>query len=296
MTLREWRKYDWRNEKFLEMFRNGQEFLTYDERSVRFGYCPDIDRIVKDRRFDLYNSIILHTTEGERLPIFKLEKASYFGGKGKGSGVIRETQELSRLQRILKEAQGSRDFITLNVMGNDYACARFDSTPGNPKSDFHVVDPDGNECLWISHKAGATAASFQQWGGLSKKREPRSAGHSETLQFVSDLHKRFPDGLPPKTTIARKIEDPKLKRIAIYGAEYGSAFGRQNVNLVVQGNLWIEKGTLKADMMHWNGEDIVGDYEPSFLAIYKGDRSDFGLKGTRIVIGPIGGRKVTERI
>jgi hypothetical protein len=30
------------------------------------------------------------------------------------------------------------------------------------------------------------------------------------------------------------------------------------------------------------------------MAIYKGDRSDAGVKGTRIVIMPIQGRKATE--
>ena len=31
--------------------------------------------------------------------------------------------------------------------------------------------------------------------------------------------------------------------------------------------------------------------ESVLMAIYKGDRSDAGVKGTRIVISPIGGRK-----
>jgi hypothetical protein len=41
---------------------------------------------------------------------------------------------------------------------------------------------------------------------------------------------------------------------------------------------------------------MTGDYEPVFMAIYKGDRSDFGIKGTRVVIAPVGSRKVTSII
>ena len=45
-----------------------------------------------------------------------------------------------------------------------------------------------------------------------------------------------------------------------------------------------------------NGEAITGDYEPVLMAIYKGDRSQFGLKGARFVIQPKASRGVTEWI
>jgi hypothetical protein len=46
--------------------------------------------------------------------------------------------------------------------------------------------------------------------------------------------------------------------------------------------------------VHYNGDAIIGDFEPVLMAIHKGDRSDAGIKKTRIVISPIGGRKGKE--
>ena len=48
--------------------------------------------------------------------------------------------------------------------------------------------------------------------------------------------------------------------------------------------------------VHLNGDDISGVYEPVLAAIYKGDRSDAGVKGTRIVIMPVSGRRMTGTI
>jgi hypothetical protein len=48
---------------------------------------------------------------------------------------------------------------------------------------------------------------------------------------------------------------------------------------------------LTANHVHLNGESVdAGGFEPVLMAIYKGDRSDAGVRGTRIVISPIGGR------
>jgi hypothetical protein len=52
---------------------------------------------------------------------------------------------------------------------------------------------------------------------------------------------------------------------------------------------------LSANHVHYNGDSVDGDgYDPVLMAIYKGDRSDAGVKGTRIVISPVGGRKGIE--
>ena len=41
---------------------------------------------------------------------------------------------------------------------------------------------------------------------------------------------------------------------------------------------------------------IRGQYEPILLGVYKGDRSDHGIKGARITINPLGGRTVKEYV
>ena len=69
---------------------------------------------------------------------------------------------------------------------------------------------------------------------------------------------------------------------------------------MLQGPVKLKKDSnryvLSSNHVHYNGEQMTGSYEPVLAAIYKGDRSDAGVKGTRIVIMPIGGRKMTGEI
>ena len=72
-----------------------------------------------------------------------------------------------------------------------------------------------------------------------------------------------------------------------------------NVDTTLQGILRIDKvgnGYVVRASNHENknGEVITGTYEPMFLAVYKGDRSDHGIKGARITINPVGGRSVKQ--
>jgi alanine-alpha-ketoisovalerate/valine-pyruvate aminotransferase len=172
------------------------------------------------------------------------------------------------------------------------------STPGTPKSDFHLIDIDGKEIAWISHKDGRTAKDFQQWGGISQSKEPIIYSNEEVQAFIKDLKSNYPDGLPPATTLYRKIKNNKLKMLSVYGNNFGSALGQQNVTILLQGDIKLVKRNfsyeLSSNNVHFNGDSIIGDFEPVLMAIHKGDRSDAGVKKTRIVISPIGGRKGKE--
>ena len=86
------------------------------------------------------------------------------------------------------------------------------STPGTPKSDFHLVDINGNEIVWISHKDGKTAKDFQQWGGISQAKEPSVYSNEEVQTFVKDLKTAYPNGLPRETTLFRKIKNKQLTK------------------------------------------------------------------------------------
>ena len=169
-----------------------------------------------------------------------------------------------------------------------------------------------------SHKAGTTAKSFQQWGGVSEKVEPKIAAHKEVKKFGEDLlllcDSVESKNLPQGTSVMRKIEDEDLKKMAVYGNEYQSGkLGRQNVAYVLQGSIVFSKvGSVTKDSyslplyeikpdkscgssMHVNGEDITGDYEPVLSATYRGDsRKSFGINHCRATIYPINGRKFTE--
>ena len=93
----------------------------------------------------------------------------------------------------------------------------------------------------------------------------------------------FPEGMPPGTTVGRRIRDNILKNYAVYGKEFGKYKGENNVDTTLQGILRIDKvgnGYVVRASNHENknGEVITGTYEPMFLAVYKGDRKTMALR------------------
>jgi hypothetical protein len=151
----------------------------------------------------------------------------------------------------------------------------------------------------VSHKAGQGPRGFQQWSGTSQRVEPTIYEHPETQAFINTLRDMFPNGMPPTTTVGRKIQDENLKKLAVYGKDYGGPYSENNVDVTMQGILDIQsRGTYyeltSSGHKLYNGDRITGSYEPIFLAVYKGDRSDHGIKGARITINPIGGRTVSR--
>jgi len=175
------------------------------------------------------------------------------------------------------------------------------SNPSNPKSDFHLLDVDGEEIIWISHKAGSSPKDFHQWGGISSK---EISNHDETKLFVDDIKLLYPGGLPRTVTLYRKIRDTRLKLLAMYGNDYGSRkMGRNNVTMIVQGDIKLVKANdvyeIKANHVHLNGkllsnreyDPVLMANDPVLMATHKGDRSDFDIRGTRLTISPIGGRR-----
>ena len=92
-----------------------------------------------------------------------------------------------------------------------------------------------------------------------------------------------------------------MKKIAVYGSQFGVGSGINNVDVTLQGTVkLVKQGTVYkltgSAHENANGTIISGGYEPIFLAVYKGDRSDHGIKGARITINPKEGRTVKEYI
>lgn len=297
MTPAEFVKYDWRIDVFLRKYKEEDSFTLATGRSIKFHYDPTIAKIMDKRNQQLLKNVRLLGQDKKEYVLSELGKDRDFGGKGAGAGTAVEDMELRSLQQQLDDirsniAQGT---VKIKVGNKIYDIAGAETTPGTPKSDFHLLDVNGKEVVWISHKKGRTAKDFQQWGGVSQKSEPIIASHPEVQKFVSDLKKAYPQGLPNATSLYRKIDDDHLKNLSIYGNDYGKALGRQNVSILLQGAVKVIKSgsyyRLSANHVHFNGNKITGDYEPVLAAIYKGDRSDAGVKGTRIVIMPIAGRK-----
>ena len=207
------------------------------------------------------------------------------------------------LRKVINTSQSvSNSRVNLQVGKNTYQVVNVESTPGTPKSDFHFRDRNGNMVGFVSHKDGSSATAIQQWGGITQRGEPMLAAHPETQAFVQTCQAMFGTQMPNATTVARKIKDNRLKMMAIYGNGFGGGPSIQNVDVLLQGTVNITRtGVGKYKLVasaqtHNNGDSVGGAYEPVFMCIYKGDRSNYGIKGARMVISGKGGRSIKQYV
>lgn len=219
-------------------------------------------------------------------------KTPEFGGKGIGTGTAAEDYHLSEFQKemqsvMLKDKVSAIDLLIgnrkiKNIVG-------IDSTPGTPKADFHLIDLDGNEVAWISHKAGKTAKDFQQYGGVT---HPVIQQSKEVQQFIDDVRKIRPNGLSKGETFWREVNDKKVIHQSVWGVNYGGKRGRENVDEFHQGLMKLKKigSFYKIISTHFanNGEEPKGEYDAYYVARYQGDRGQFGIVNVRLGIFPKG--------
>ncbi len=285
-----------RFERFLNMVKTGAEFLT--KKGVVIIDKGEHDRLAIEMPKRAYNTTIKAGATTLRYPS-DFYKTPEFGGKGQGSGIAREDFELKSLRDQIEKAKMADGVQSIDVRidGKTYEVAGAETTPGTPKSDFHLIDINGKEVVWISHKNGSLPKDVQQWGGISQRKEPDIFSHKETQQFISDLKTKFPDGIENTFSAYRKIKDdsnPKLKPMAIYGNNYGKGFGQQNVTILLQGPVKLVKTgatySLSANHVHFNGESLDNTPYEAVLSVRYGDRSDAGVFRARIGIMPIASR------
>lgn len=285
-------KRPYRADLILEKIRDGSAFVLCDGREV----CLTLED--EEPLIDLDQEALRglrFTYREESLRLSALAKTEEFGGMGRGAMTTVESRTLEHLRETvfstMKDHKAS--CLPITVGDTEYLVDDVVTTPGVPKSDFHMTY-QGEPVVWISHKAGKRAAHFQSWAGLSRLREPLMAQHPETEAFVADLRRLFPDGLASTQAFTRAIDDDELKLMATYGNEYGSDFSENNVQVIAQGDMSVVDGKLVADTIHHNGEIPAGEYEPGFSAIYKTDRSDYNVNNCRMSVFPRGGRNMKE--
>lgn len=302
LSDKEIRKYDYRAEVFITKIKEKSLFEVKGNKKVMLTMPKNGEFVLRNGTDLELRNLRFSDNTGFNWKLTDFVKTKEFGGKGEGSGTVKEDFALAELRKQINEAkkkEGKAE-IRVKIANVIYKVADAVSTPGSPKSDFHLVDMDGKEIVWISHKDGKTAKDFQQWGGVSQRDEPKLYQHVETQQFIKDMLNTYPNGLRNATTVYRKIKDVKLKMQSVYGNEYGGAFSRQNTTLMLQGSVVLKKTAgiyvIEAHHTHVNGDNMTGAYEPVFMAMYKGDRSNFGLKGTRVGISPYGSRRIDAEI
>ena len=279
---------------------NGQKIQITQKLGYLLKSIEDLESL-KDNR----GSILLPTgsTGSSSIRLSQLYKDDLFKTRT-GNPTAKEEEQIKLVREQLekiKEKIGS-DFIKLRVGSNTYEVIDVEDTPGTPKSDMNFIGRNGVKLGFCSLKSGVTARSIQQWGGTSVSREPTIAADPEVQAFVKTAKEMFPTEIPQGTTVARKISDQKLRMQAIYGSGYGGSFGINNVDVVMQGTATInsisptEYKIIGSAMTHNNGSTLPPEYEPVLMAIYKGERNNYGIKNARLVISAIGGRRITQMV
>jgi hypothetical protein len=289
---------------FLTRIRTNKEFILSESNGVKVkldkSILTQLTSIIHFDRFKVGSSILLPTTTGQTVRLTEIYKDSEFSGRSQ-STTAQEDAQIIRINQQLTNIfdKIGKEIIRLKVGTTIYDVGLCESTPGTPKCDFHFRGISGY-VGHVSHKAGSGPKAFQQWAGTSQRVEPLIYNHPETQAFINTLKQMFPNGIPNATTVGRRIQDENLKKMAVYGSGYGSGIkGENNVDVTMQGLLDIRNRGLHYELTcsgHKlnNGDRVTGSYEPVFLAVYKGDRSDHGIRGARVIIQPIGGRTISN--
>ena len=279
---------------------NGQKVQITQKFAYQLKSLQDLEKFKDNRK-----SIILPTgsTGSSSIRLSQLYKDNAFKTRT-GNPNAKEEEQIKLVREQLekiKQKIGS-DFVKLRVGKNTYEVTEVEKTPGTPKSDMNFIGRNGVRLGFCSLKDGATAGAIQQWGGASVSREPLIAAHPEVVAFVKTAREMFPTEIPQGTTVAREISDQKLRMQGIYGSGYGGSFGVNNVDVLLQGSVKInsinsiEYKITGSAMTHSNGSTLPPEYQPVLMAIYKGDRSDYGIKNARINLYSKSGRTKRQMI
>jgi len=248
-----------RMEVFLEKVKEGDEFSTNQGQfTISKSEYDKIVKIFLTPKLKV-GGVPIKGRLGSKLVDIKYPKeflkTPEFGGKGAGSTVRDEDRALTNLNKQLQNIKLKKkcNYIFIRVKGltKPIVCAKFASTPGTPKSDFHAEDLDGNMTMFISHKgakfsAGGELKSFgQQYGGLTDKGTQNAyRSNRELKNFLeavakdhstrngyenpNDFRKVGMSKNQPSYTRAVKNKSVVLK--AIYGIDFGKSRGIENVD------------------------------------------------------------------
>lgn len=272
----------------------GQDRLVLLDKSIL-----NIVESVEDlEKYNKSKSIILPTVDNQNIKLSSLYKDSEFANRTQDTTMQQDIQIKSIASQIENiKNQTNKNYVRLRIGNNFYNVVSVVDSPFGSKSDFHFIDTESNYVGFVSHKHGNSPRDFQQWSGTSKRFQEKIFNHAETQSFIKELQSRFDSGLPPRSSVARKIVDPNLKMMSCFGIDYGNDFGLNNVNAIMQGSLLLKNQgdcyLLKASHNVILNETIPNySYDPVFIAVHKKDRSDHEIKDARITINPIGGRRI----
>lgn len=203
------------------------------------------------------------------------------------------TESLIKLIKDATEQEGKPITIKIGRYSiENCVSAGADQIKGDPKADIAILDNNGREVGFISHKKEGGAKAFQQYGGISKSAGNVIYNDPIVKQFVKDLEQQMnlqfgskkaktgfsafryiPDTKAGKSLVARSVYGPNWKN--------GSSFDRQSVHCIGQGSpiltrqtngayaLTFSESTHMANEIDWA---FSGDYRAVLAVTYRAGR------------------------
>lgn len=234
-------------------------------------------------------------------------------GKGKGSTLRIEAYVFKdikqQIEKILESSESAEDYFNVKVEDEVYKINGISTTDGSHKSDFSL-DYNNEPIIFISHKGGVKAKDFNQYGGMTNRAGTNISMHPEIVEFVKMVKLKFPNGLKSLNYHFKEIqntpEGDDLKLRSMYGNDYGTEFGKNNVNVILQGKIILSKLPGDTNTYELNAHKIMingdlpnrdSEYDPILFVRFSGSRSgNYGVKNGRFMIVPIGyiGKKLEE--
>mgnify|MGYP001765158640 CR=1 FL=1 len=171
----------------------------------------------------------------------------------------------------------------------------------DPKADIILCreqnKPLAPGSIFISHKKAGGPEAFQQYSGVSDKASPEIYSHPEVQYFLRSLLNVIEND-KLKQPVMMVIKDPKLINMAIYGPQYGKAFGIEHCQLIGQGLPRLTefredyyKLSFSSHMaLSGDVSSFTADYTPVIGATYRAGRG-FNIdgkyiSGARVMIVP----------
>jgi hypothetical protein len=289
-----------RGEIFLNKILNKEPFKLLSGEEVVFDpkNNKELVNALKNKKYAIFLTTKLVDTKGNTYSLSKLEKTKDFGGTGTGSGTRIEVEALAGLQQQLDELGPVNVRVGKKIYKNIVSGYK---VPGTPKADLALKDESGKPVIFISHKDCCKAKNFQQYGGVAKD----FSTNPEVISFAKAVKNKIKKANQTEMLrgggFRRKVKDQDLALKSIYGLDFGGPFNENNVQILMQGNLRLEKvkdGLYDLKSAHdiFNPTIPGEGYTPYLMATYREGRNDLGIKNCRLGVYPIDTRPTTEEI
>ena len=224
--------------------------------------------------------------------ITTVAKTKELGGKGKGGTLGPERAAIASLQKQFEEIGGP---ITIEIGGASYSgITGVTNVKENQKADFAFTNAT-NPVIFISYKPGSSAKGIISYGGITSI----SAKSRDVQKFVKAVKEKAPDFEGLGVEFSVPVNDKGVALRAMYGSDFGKAYGLNNVQAILQGDIILEKQSNGNYALVSNHSIIPpsvpsDEYAPVLNARYASDRNQFGIKHCRVGIIPAGARSNTK--